>query len=74
MLIKLTGYATGRPVLIETDALVYVEELENVYKDNEVYTSLDLMEGGHKISTRVKEACDEILEKIQDAQEGFFDE
>ena len=68
MLIKLKGHDDGRPVLIETSALVFAEELEDIYRNNTTYTGLALVIDGHRINIRVEESCAEILKKIDERE------
>lgn len=71
MLIKLTGHATGRPVLIESDALIYAEETEDTFRGR-VYTRLDLVIDQVKISSGVKESCEEIYAAIEENESGEY--
>ena len=74
MLIKLTGGKSGRPVLVEADAIILAEETTDTFKNDQPYTHLQLRTEGQALALGVEETVDEILEKIENAQEGFFDE
>ena len=74
MLIKLTGGKSGKPVLVEADAIILAEETTDTFREDQPYTSLQLRAEGQALALGVEETVDEIVEKIKDAQEGFFDE
>ena len=72
MLIKLTGHKTGAPVLVESDNILTAEEITDVFKDDEAYTSLLLVSANCHTTIGVNETCEEILEKIEDSDGGYL--
>lgn len=71
MLIKLTGRKTGRPVLVESGAILTAEELNDPF-DDEPYTALALVAESVRASLGVKETCAEICELIADGEDGLL--
>lgn len=74
MLIKLTGSKSEKPVLVDTSAIILAEEDTDAFMNGKPYTRLQLACEGKALGLGVEETVDEILEKIEDQQEGFFDE
>lgn len=74
MLIKLTGSKSEKPVLVDVDAIILAEEDTDAFMNGKPYTRLQLAVEGKALGVGVEETVDKILEKIEDQQEGFFDE
>lgn len=74
MLIKLTGSKSEKPVLVDTSAIILAEEDTDAFLNGKAYTRLQLAYEGKALGVGVEETVDEILEKIEDAEGGFFDE
>lgn len=72
MLIYLTGHITGQPVLVESGAIVTAEEITDTLRDDKPYTKLLIMAEDHCTSIGVKETCAEILEQINDSEDGLL--
>lgn len=74
MLIKLTGIKSQKPVLVDTDAIILAEEDTDAFMNGKAYTRLQLAYEGKVLGFGVEETVEEILEKIEDQQEDFFNE
>ena len=74
MLIKLTGSKSQKPVLVDTSAIILAEEDTDAFMNGKAYTRLQLAVEGKTLGVGVEETVEEILEKIEDQQEGFFNE
>lgn len=75
MLIKLTGSKNGKPVLIETAAIIFAEETTDVFQNDIPYTRVTLRPDGqgHDLTVGIDETCDDILEKIEESEDQFYE-
>lgn len=75
MLIKLTGNKSALPVLVEADQIILAQEDNDPYQNDKPFTRITLAgDRHHTLQIDVEETTAEILEKIEDAEEGFVDE
>lgn len=73
MLIKLTGNKSALPVLVEADQIILAQEDNDPYRDVKPFTRVTLAgDRHHTLQIDVEETTAEILEKIQDAEEGLL--
>lgn len=74
MLIKLTGNKSGLPILIEADQIILAEEDNAPYQKGKTFTRVTLAADSHNaLQIEVEETTAEILEKIEDAEEGLYE-
>jgi len=74
MLIKLTGNKSALPVLVEAEQIILVQEDNDPYQNGKPYTRITLAgDRHHTLQIDVEETTAEILEKIEDAEEGLYE-
>lgn len=74
MLIKLTGNKSAQPVLVEAEQIILAQEDNDPYQNGKPYTRITLAgDRHHTLQIDVEETTAEILEKIEDAEEGLYE-